>query len=386
MRCTHCGNDVPEGAYCTRCGGALQGYSSELGDPKTRLAHFAAHPGEHVFHPGFISTLLPHLGLHKVHEFRLALIAGIIGVYVLYLAGLIVAALLVAAFLVPILYLLYLYEAQVYRDEPLTVLGSTVGGGIVIGVVVTLLINYFTPLRLLRPDVLITGASADTSTVFWFLIVVPAVQAILMPIPALVLRGKAGFSETVDGLVFGVAAGLGFSIAETIIRYWETIRTLPLQTDPDNWLYPLLTLAVLRPLLHASVAGAIAAAAWRLGRRKLTGHEVGIIVAAILAEVGFFWGSQLLVDRAFTSLAVLTWQVLVVGTLIVYIRYLLHTSLLEEAAHMGYSEVQCPNCHQRVMASGFCPHCGKALTAAPGRITSARAEMAAAKPATTEGT
>jgi RsiW-degrading membrane proteinase PrsW (M82 family) len=379
MRCTHCGNDVPEGAYCTRCG-ALQGNAQGLGDPKARLEHFAAHPGEHVLHPGALSTLLPHLGLHKVNEFRLALIAGIIGVYILYLSGLILAALLVAAFLVPVLYLLYLYEVQIYRDEPLRVLGLTIGGGIVIGIVVTLLVNYYTPARLLVSN------RSDTATTFWFFIVVPAIQAVLMPIPALVFRLQARFSETVDGLVLGVASGLGFSVAETLIRYWETIRHLPLHTEPANWLYPLLSLAVLRPLMHASVAGAIAAAAWRFGRRRLTGHEVAIIVAAILASVLFIWVSQLLVDRSFPDLAVLGWQAFIVGALIVYIRYLLHTSLLEEAAHMGYSEIVCPNCHQLVTASGFCPNCGKALTAAPGQLTAARDASVAARPATTEGT
>src|SRR4030088_421485 len=109
----------------------------ESGNAKTREHRYAAHPGEHVAQPSIITTLFPHLGHHKVHEFRWAFIAGLAGILVLYIAGLISAAILVSAFLVPVLYLIYLYEAQVYKDEPAIVLGFTLGGGIVVGIVLT---------------------------------------------------------------------------------------------------------------------------------------------------------------------------------------------------------------------------------------------------------
>ncbi|HYM66531.1 MAG TPA: hypothetical protein VEW68_04520, partial [Patescibacteria group bacterium] len=118
--------------FCTRCG-AHQGTMPEFGDPRSRVNRYAAHPAEHVTHPSVFTTLFPHLGHHKVHEFRWAFIVGLAGVLVLYIAGLITSAILLAAFLVPILYLMYLYEAQVYRDEPATVLGFTIGGGVALG-------------------------------------------------------------------------------------------------------------------------------------------------------------------------------------------------------------------------------------------------------------
>src|SRR5205085_12449506 len=140
MRCDHCAHDVPDGVFCTRCG-AHQGTTGEFGDAKLREHRYAAHPGEHVAQPSVITTLFPHLGHHKIHEFRWAFIAGLAGVLVLYISGLIAAAILVAAFLVPVLYLVYLYEAQVYRDEPATVLGFTLGGGAVAGLVLTLIVR-----------------------------------------------------------------------------------------------------------------------------------------------------------------------------------------------------------------------------------------------------
>ena len=43
----------------------------------------------------------------------------------------------------------------------------------------------------------------------------------MKPLPAIFLPNRADFPETVDGLVFGVAAGLGFSLAESADRLLE---------------------------------------------------------------------------------------------------------------------------------------------------------------------
>src|SRR5437763_11321507 len=136
MICDHCGTEVPEGVFCTHCG-AHQG-THEHGHPRTRHSRFAAHPGEHVLHPGIFTTLFPHLGHRKIHEFRWVFLGGLTGIFVLFVAGLITAALCVAALLLPLLYLLYLYEAQVYRAEPVRALGLLVVGGVGLGVGVTI--------------------------------------------------------------------------------------------------------------------------------------------------------------------------------------------------------------------------------------------------------
>jgi hypothetical protein len=93
---------------------------------------------------------------------------------------------------------------------------------------------------------------------------------------------------------------------------------------------------------------------------------------AVIAHVAFSAGTLLLKDVAVSALFVLIWQAVVVGALLIYVRYLLHHALLEEAAHMGYAETVCPNCHMHIVASGFCPNCGMALTAAPNAVKRAR--------------
>jgi hypothetical protein len=142
-----------------------------------------------------------------------------------------------------------------------------------------------------------------------------------------------------------------------------------------------MTLAVLQPLLQGSATGMIVATIWRYRRGRLAGREIGGIAMAVIAHVAFALGTQLMKDAAVNPLFALIWQATVVGALLIYVRYLLHHALLEEAAHMGYAETVCPNCHMHIVASGFCPNCGMALTAAPNAIKRGRRPRKDASPA-----
>jgi hypothetical protein len=93
---------------------------------------------------------------------------------------------------------------------------------------------------------------------------------------------------------------------------------------------------------------------------------------AVIAHIAFAAGTQVMKETSVNALFILVWQAAIVGALLIYIRYLLHHALLEEAAHMGYAETVCPSCHMHIVASGFCPNCGMALTAAPNSIKRGR--------------
>lgn len=95
---------------------------------------------------------------------------------------------------------------------------------------------------------------------------------------------------------------------------------------------------------------------------------------AVLAHIAFSGGSLVLAQTSINPLFILIWQAAIVGSVLVYIRYLLHHALLEEAAHMGFAETVCPSCHMHIVASGFCPNCGMALTAAPSHVKRSRRE------------
>jgi hypothetical protein len=370
MRCDHCANDVPDGVFCTRCG-SHQGTTGQSGDARKRRHQYAAHPAEHVLQPAIFTTIFPHLGHAKVHEFRWAFVVGAAAIVVLYAAGLISAAILVAIFLVPVLYLIYLYETQVYRDEPALVLGFILGGGAVLGIVVTVIeralynpySNFGNPLR---------GAGISIGALLFLGLLLPIVQEVVKPLPALFLPNRRDFPETVDGLVFGIAAGLGFSVAESLVGFSSVITNLPVHTVSGNWIYDLTTIAVLQPLLQGSTTGIVVAAVWRYRRGRFSSRELGGVGMAVIAHVAFSFGTQVWKDALLSPLFVLAWQAVSVGAVLIYVRYLLHHSLLEEAAHMGFAETVCANCHTHIVASGFCPNCGMALTAAPASVKRVR--------------
>ena len=355
MRCDHCGSEVPDGAFCTDCGAHLG--SPAYGHPAARRHEFTAHPGEHVYHPGIFTTLFPHLGHRKVHEFRWVFLGGIAGIFVLFLAGLITAALCVATLLLPLLYLLYLYEAQVYRAEPTLTLALLVLGGVGLGVGLTILTDRWVGDDRFSPT--ITGW-----TLVMIGVIVPLIQEAVKPLPAAVLRFRPAFPETMDGLVFGIAAGLGFGVGETFVRFSHVITTLPVRTTPGSWIYPLLSTAIFVPLMQGSTTGLLTAGAWR-GRPR---HLAFAIVLAPAAHIGFSLVGQLLQNHGWSQLVVLGWQGLVDALLLVAIRIVLHDALLEEAAELGETERYCPHCHQTVLAQGFCPRCGLAMTAIPNHL------------------
>jgi hypothetical protein len=359
VTCDHCGKQVPDAVFCTNCG-AHQGLAGDAIAAQERPQHYAAHPGEHVAQPSILTTLFPHLGHKKINEFRWALLLGFALVVVLVATGLLTAAVVVSSFLVPTLYVVYLYEAQVYRDEPALVRGATLAGGIVLGVVVTII-----------ADRVIGGSLGSTGVpILGYGVILPVIQLIVMPIPALLLRVLPEFGETIDGLVFGVTAGVGFALAEGLVGYWSIFSYPVNQPDSAFWIYPITSLALLIPLLHGSTAGAIAATLWRPSRTG-SGRWVSLfgIPVVLIAVIAFYAGGQILDNHGVGQLIVLLYQAALVGLVIVYLRHLVHHSLIEEGRNLAYRAIVCPHCHHQVMAAGFCPSCGAALSASPRRET-----------------
>ncbi len=116
----------------------------------------------------------------------------------------------------------------------------------------------------------------------------------------------------------------------------------------------------------------IVATIWRYRRGRLAEREIGAVAMAVIAHIAFSGGTQVMKETAVNALFILIWQAAIVGAVLIYIRYLLHHALLEEAAHLGYAETVCPSCHMHIVASGFCPNCGMALTAAPNAVKRSR--------------
>jgi RsiW-degrading membrane proteinase PrsW (M82 family) len=342
VTCPRCGAEVPEGEFCTRCG-------IHRVHASPRLHRFALQPSEHVATPNVVSTLFPRLAHERVHLFRWGLIAGVALVALLAATGLVVPAIYAAALLVPALYLSYLRQADVFADEPLLVLFGTVVAGAVVGVAITAAGNAL-------------GKNLGPGGVIVLTVGVAIVAELLKPAtPLLLLRRR--FPNTLDGLVFGVAAGVGYALAQTLVNLSGSLGG-SLRVDPANWVFTLFSAALLIPLLHGSCSGLVSASLWRpRGGRDAALRAAGLPLA-IIADIGFAAGSQVLDDAGLSPLFVLLWQAVVVAAVLVAVRLLLHAAVLDEGAALGLREVRCQHCGRTVEAAGFCPHCGASIAAA----------------------
>lgn len=321
-----------------------------------RLHHFVLRPGEHVATPGVLSTLLPRLSHGRVHLFRWGLIAGIGVVAVLAGTGLVVPAIWVAALVVPALYLSYLREVEVFAAEPLLVLLGTVVAGGVVGVAITAAADGL-------------GKGLGPGGVLLLTVGVAVVAEALKPaVPLLLLRAR--FPDTLDGLVLGVAAGVGYALAQTLVNLLGALGGTELRVDPADWVFTLFSAALLIPLLHGSCTGLVTASLWRpRGGRDAALRAAGLPLA-VIADVIFAAGSELLDDAGLSPLFVLLWQAAVVAGVLVAVRTLVHAAVLDQESRMGVRQTVCHHCGRHVEAAGFCPHCGASVAsaAAPGAL------------------
>jgi RsiW-degrading membrane proteinase PrsW (M82 family) len=353
MTCPHCGRDTEAAEFCTLCGASL--HEDAAPSRARRLDSFAAHPHQRVALPAVFTTLFPHAAHRQLHELRAGGLIGLAVIVLVAAVGFPGAALAGAAILVPALFLLYLREVEVYHREPLGVLARSLGWGALAGAAITFGAN------------LLAGSAVedtvDTGQVLVLAALVPLLASLVTPLLVLGLRRRHG--QTIDGITFGVAAGLGYALAETAINFAPVIGDAASRVDTQSWVLTVVSAGALVPLVHGTVAGAMAGAWWRLrsgSRRDLPGL---VLVAAPLAAMSFAGGSAVLAGLGAPAWVVLVWQVVIVGLMLVGLRVLLHDALLDEAHSMGLREQVCPHCHEPVEAAGFCPRCGLALAAAP---------------------
>lgn len=359
MRCPHCGRETPNGHYCAYCGARLSARAPH--EPQQRRHAFAANPNEHVYHPAIVSTFFPHLSPHRTHQLRWILLGGLAVVLLIGLARYVPIAIAAAALLVPVLYLLYFYDVQIYEDEPLPVLAATFVLSATLGAALSL--AFFPVIRTLyRPVfgpkpgfVLLTGVGLPLLA-----------QALMLVGPLLLFVFRRRFDEMLDGLAFGVASGLGFAAAQSIVYSWLLI-TGPFQRagSATSWALPLLRIGLLAPLLDAATTGLICAALWLWRDPQPAARDLGpfasvpiAILVAALGQVVPATGVALLGGQ----IVDLFWYGGALLALILALRHVLHIGLLAKARALGHGgTLRCPHCFHEVPDVPFCPHCGLAM-------------------------
>ena len=365
VTCPHCGSVVPAGEYCGHCGAHLA-----AGD-RRRTHSFAASPTEQVAHVSIITTLFPHLPHRRGAPFRMALIAG--GAVVLLLAAfhLFAFATVAAVLVLPVLYLIYLYEVEVYESEPWLVTGATMAVGAVLGFAAAYVFGGSVAARLITGDqagVLVLAA-----------LVIPVVgQALMLAGPLFLYAFRDRFREPLDGLTFGAASALGFTLAGTLTQFWPLLDGPLVGTGSTlDWAVRLTRAGLLVMLVNACTTAGVTASMWmqRYDRRR-SGRPWWSSVPAAAAvafgvQLALGWVAVVAHDLA-VDVGVL---VVAAVALLLYVRLVIHDALLVEGAeHQIGPDSVCPECHHVVPAMAFCPNCGAARSAAPkGR---ARAERA----------
>lgn len=379
MQCRNCGRELEGGNYCPWCG-AHQTANRER--HVSRRPHvYAANPSEHVLQPSIVSTLFPHLGPRRLFQLRWLLLVAVVALIGISLGKLVPLAIVLSALLLPVLYLFYFYDAQLYEDEPFTVLGATFLVGAIFGGAMSLLF-YRLILSQFR-----AGFGPSTNYVLLVGVFLPIIGQLLMLIGPLTLYiARRQFDDVLDGLAFGAAAGLGFSATQSIAYAWYLISGPFVQSGAISaWVLPTLKIALLIPLLDAATTGLICAALWlrrdRQPAERTRGAVTDLALAIIIALLGqiapaigsTLWGGPLL-D--------LLWYGGAVVIMLLLVRSLLHIGLIDKARPLrsGNAE-ECPQCfHQLRGTESFCPYCGLALRATPRRAQRTRTPRAGQEP------
>ena len=355
ITCPHCESTVPAGDFCGHCGAHLTSASA------SRRHAFAAVPSEAVVHLSIITTLFPHLAHRRGGAFRGALIAGVAAVVVLAVLHLFAPAAAAATFLLPVLYLLYLYEVEVYESEPWLIVGATMVVGAALGYAFT----AFSGAAVSQLN--ITGDSENAFVLAG--VAIPIVAQVLMlagPLFLYLLRRR--FREPLDGLTFGAASALGFTLAMSLTTVWPLLGgPLVSSGEPLDWSLRLLRAGIVVALVNASTTALITAAVWlnRYDRRRARRSRASSILATLVVA----FGSQVVLAMLSFALPDLVWQVVIESlaavVLLLYLRLVIHQALMVEgAAHEIGPDSPCPECHRLVPTMAFCPACGAARAAA----------------------
>jgi RsiW-degrading membrane proteinase PrsW (M82 family) len=326
---------------------------------------FAAAPEEPAWAVRLTSTLFPQLPAHDMVSFRLAVASGFALIVALGIAGVFPVGLTAAAVLVPLLVLLYLYVADVYENEPLTVVGLTMLWGVLCGVGIGVAIQ----------DISLSVQQhgwehLGDGDVLLRVVAVPAGAAMLALVGPLVLLAYPRFNDVLDGVIFGAASAVSLQAALMLFAAWPLTQAgLQPEQDTLSWTVRLVELGVIVPVIAAGAVGWAAGACWLAFRAPVQDRRALGVLGVPIAAVPL---SAVLLVLAALAQQVLdsVGRALALGALgaiaLLLARRAIHAGLLEEADETEPGpDVTCANCGRRTPVHTFCSRCGVALRALP---------------------
>ncbi len=368
MTCPHCQAGVPDVAhFCHRCGQDLR-----TGDDLSRRRSFAVKPDEPVASFAILSTVMPRGAGQRPSTYRLALVIGLTAALLSVIFGSLPSAILVAVVTVPLTYIVYLYDTNLWDDQPVKVTGIAFGAVFIAALAFTIVWTRI-------------GGAADPfagypfGRTLLFVLAVPIIGEIIRQIGPVVLASRPQFDDLLDGLTFGVVAGVAYSAAETLVMYWPAVVGGASDSDGiATWVSVIFLHGFIKPVILGTASGIAGAEFSGLGkgydgftRRYLRG-----VLIAVGSVVVFNLGLSLLgvINDATISITLsVFWGLVVAGALILMLRSALHTGLLEAALESaardggvgsGDGLEFCRQCEMPLlMGSQFCTACGASIGA-----------------------
>jgi hypothetical protein len=181
-----------------------------------------------------------------------------------------------------------------------------------------------------------------------------------------------------DALTLGVAAGTTYAAFETVVSYAPVLASGAMQTTDGlvSWLVIVLNLMIVKSLIYGTATG-IALAAFSGRGEGIDGFRPSYYAHAALAvgaNILYWLGVRLLSYATFGQALALVWGVIILAFLIVKIRMMLQTALLDEAVEAAAEGRRsrwattegghCPNCETELLPDSlFCIVCGMSVRA-----------------------
>ncbi|MBU3977620.1 MAG: zinc ribbon domain-containing protein [Actinobacteria bacterium] len=370
MDCPQCQSAVPEVAhFCHRCGQDL------VPGAERANRRFALAPNEPVASFALISSIMPREAGRHPQTYRTALTITLVAALLAAVLGAMPIALLIAAFAIPVVYITYLYDVNMWEDAPVAVTGL---GFLLTGVLAALFTLAWLNWMPFNSAVGGTdGIVAAMPTLTGFLVAavaVPVVGELIRQVGPLVLASRPAFDDLMDGLTFGVISGVAYASFDTLVRHWDLLTGGMVVGQPTQLASLVFLEGFVKPLVMGTATGLAVAEFSGLGKGYdgFTGRYFGGLLLAIVANILFSGGVYLLGFVGTPSLSLVLqvlWGLLVLGLLILRLRTVLQTALLEgaleaasraEDAEQGDALGFCPRCEMPLLpGAAFCSACGQ---------------------------
>jgi RsiW-degrading membrane proteinase PrsW (M82 family) len=179
---------------------------------------------------------------------------------------------IVGAFVVPVAFVAYVYEREPNRDIPKGVVGLCFLWGGALGVTVATTLEFATLRSLGAAQMFGVGVIEESAK-------------LIFPL-AVYFHGR--YCSQADGVIFGVASGMGFAALETIGYGFAAAQGSNPIGSVDS---TLIVRGLLSPAGHGAWTGLVCAVLWRerekLGHRTINGPVILAFMAAVLFHA--FW-------------------------------------------------------------------------------------------------